>query len=380
MNFVLLQMSTATAHDISFTNNEESLDDVRVTELRPLIPPSILAEEEPATPKIAATVRAARAQAARVIKKLDDRLLVIVGPCSIHDPAAALEYGGKLKEVAERLKNDLCIIMRVYFEKPRTTIGWKGLINDPFLDESFQINKGLRIARKLLCQLNEMGVPAAVEFLDTISPQFLADLVSWGAIGARTTESQVHRELASGLSVPVGFKNGTDGGVQVALDAIKAASKPHQFLGVSKQGVSAIVRTKGNDSCHIVLRGGKNGPNYDEQSVKNAIQLARKSNLPTSLMIDCSHDNSRKNHKNQPIVSASIAEQVAAGCTDIVGVMIESHLVEGRQDLPAEGPQYLQYGKSITDACISFKDTVPVLEELARAVQARRTQLAAINA
>jgi 3-deoxy-7-phosphoheptulonate synthase len=364
-------------------NNEGLIDDVRVTELRPLIPPSILIEELPVTPQIAVTVRSARAQAARIVRRRaddhDDRLLVIVGPCSIHDPAAAVEYATKLKEVAETLKDDLCVVMRVYFEKPRTTVGWKGLINDPFLDESFQINKGLRIARGLLCQLNEIGVPAAVEFLDTISPQFVADLVSWGAIGARTTESQVHRELASGLSVPVGFKNGTDGGVQVALDAIKAASSPHQFLGVTKQGLTAIVRTRGNDACHIVLRGGKAGPNYDQESVRKTIELARKANLSSSLMIDCSHDNSRKNHANQPIVAAAVAKQVAEGCTDIIGVMIESNLVEGRQNIPEEGPQYLQYGKSITDACISFKDTVPVLESLAAAVRERRKVVAATS-
>lgn len=364
-------------------NNEGLIDDVRVTELRPLIPPSILIEELPVTPQIAVTVRSARAQAARIVRRraddCDDRLLVIVGPCSIHDPAAAVEYATKLKEVAETLKDDLCVVMRVYFEKPRTTVGWKGLINDPFLDESFQINKGLRIARGLLCQLNEMGVPAAVEFLDTISPQFVADLVSWGAIGARTTESQVHRELASGLSVPVGFKNGTDGGVQVALDAIKAASSPHQFLGVTKQGLTAIVRTRGNDACHIVLRGGKAGPNYDQESVRKTIELARKANLNSSLMIDCSHDNSRKNHANQPIVAAAVAKQVAEGCTDIIGVMLESNLVEGRQNIPEEGPQYLQYGKSITDACISFKDTVPVLESLAAAVRERRKVVATSN-
>jgi 3-deoxy-7-phosphoheptulonate synthase len=363
-------------------NNEGLIDDVRVTELRPLIPPSILIEELPVTPQIAVTVRSARAQAARIVRRraddCDDRLLVIVGPCSIHDPAAAVEYATKLKEVAEALKDDLCVVMRVYFEKPRTTVGWKGLINDPFLDESFQINKGLRIARGLLCQLNEMGVPAAVEFLDTISPQFVADLVSWGAIGARTTESQVHRELASGLSVPVGFKNGTDGGVQVALDAIKAASSPHQFLGVTKQGLTAIVRTRGNDA-HIVLRGGKAGPNNDQESVRRTIELARKANLNSSLMIDCSHDNSRKNHANQPIVAAAVAKQVADGCTDIIGVMLESNLVEGRQNIPEEGPQYLQYGKSITDACISFKDTVPVLESLAAAVRERRKVVATSN-
>jgi 3-deoxy-7-phosphoheptulonate synthase len=364
-------------------NNEGLIDDVRVTELRPLIPPSILIEELPVTPQIAVTVRSARAQAARIVRRraddCDDRFLVIVGPCSIHDPAAAVEYATKLKEVAETLKDDLCVVMRVYFEKPRTTVGWKGLINDPFLDESFQINKGLRIARGLLCQLNEMGVPAAVEFLDTISPQFVADLVSWGAIGARTTESQVHRELASGLSVPVGFKNGTDGGVQVALDAIKAASSPHQFLGVTKQGLTAIVRTRGNDACHIVLRGGKAGPNYDQESVRKTIELARKANLNSSLMIDCSHDNSRKNHANQPIAAAAVAKQVAEGCTDIIGVMLESNLVEGRQNIPEEGPQYLQYGKSITDACISFKDTVPVLESLAAAVRERRKVVATSN-
>jgi 3-deoxy-7-phosphoheptulonate synthase len=355
-----------------FKAPKNGVDDVRIAELKPLIPPQILIEELPLTYASTTTVVEARREAEAIVRKQDDRLLVIVGPCSIHDPEAALEYAQRLKELKSELQEDLCIIMRVYFEKPRTTVGWKGLINDPCLDETYQINKGLRTARGLLCKLNEMGMPAAVEFLDTISPQFIADLVSWGAIGARTTESQVHRELASGLSVPVGFKNGTDGGVQVALDAIKAASQPHQFLSVSKQGLTAIVRTLGNSSCHVILRGGKQGPNYDEKHVAQVTEQLEKAKLPTSIMIDCSHDNSRKNHINQPIVAQSIADQIAAGNNAITGVMIESFLVEGRQDLPTDGARYLQYGKSITDACLSWSQTVPVLQSLAQAVRRRR--------
>jgi len=354
------------------SDRSNGVDDLRIAGLKPLIPPSILIEELPLTEKSLHTVAKTRREAEAIVQRQDDRLLVIVGPCSIHDPVAALEYAMKLKKLQEKLQDELCIIMRVYFEKPRTTVGWKGLINDPDLDSSCQINKGLRIARSLLCKLNEMGVPAAVEFLDTISPQFIADLVSWGAIGARTTESQVHRELASGLSVPVGFKNGTDGSVQIALDAIRAASKPHQFLSVSKQGLTAIVQTLGNPSCHVILRGGQEGPNYEEKHVEQVVEQMKKVNLTASIMIDCSHDNSRKIHTNQPIVAQSIARQVAAGAWEITGVMIESFLVEGRQDIPAQGARYLQYGKSITDTCISWKQTKPILRSLAQAVRLRR--------
>jgi len=298
-------------------------------------------------------------------------LLVIVGPCSIHDPMAAKEYALKLKDAIDKYSQELAIIMRVYFEKPRTTVGWKGLINDPLLNGSYQINTGLRTGRGLLRDLNSQGVPCGVEFLDTITPQYLADLVSWGAIGARTTESQVHRELASGLSMAIGFKNGTSGDVQVALEAVKAASTPHSFLGVGKYGLSSILRTAGNSSCHVVLRGGKN-PNYDAKSVADAVECSEKLGVEPRIMIDCSHGNSQKLHTNQPIVASDVAKQVAEGNDYIIGVMIESNLVEGAQKIPEEGPQYLRYGQSITDACLSWKQTEPVLVELAEAVKQRR--------
>jgi len=299
----------------------------------------------------------------------DDRMLVVVGPCSIHDVSAALEYGQKLAVEAARLKDDLLVVMRVYFEKPRTTVGWKGLVNDPDLDGSFAINKGLRMARGLLRDLVGMGVPCATEFLDTITPQFIADLVSWGAIGARTTESQIHRELASGLSMPVGFKNGTDGNVQIAIDAIRAASHPHHFLSVTKQGVIAIVATRGNDRCHVILRGSNKGPNFDPDNVTRVAQSLGAAKQPTRLMVDASHGNSNKDHRNQPKVLHALGEQIAEGDDRVFGVMVESHLVEGRQDYK---PGSAVYGQSITDACISWADTVPVLDDLARAVRARR--------
>jgi len=284
-----------------------------------------------------------------------------------------MEYGHKLKALATELQNDLLIIMRVYFEKPRTTVGWKGLINDPDLNGSFQINKGLHIGRGLLRDLNQIGVPCGVEFLDTISPQYIADLVSWGAIGARTTESQIHRELASGLSVPIGFKNGTNGNVDVAFEGIKAAMHPHCFLGVGKWGLSAIIRTSGNDSCHIILRGGVNATNYDTESVKKASSFARDvMKIEPSIMIDCSHGNSKKIHTNQVPVSQNIAKQIAEGNRDIIGVMIESNLVEGNQKIPDEGPHYLRYVQSITDACLSWSQTEPVLRDFAKAIIQRR--------
>jgi 3-deoxy-7-phosphoheptulonate synthase len=349
-------------------------DDRRVTEVKPLISPAILSEELPLTDKIAQTVLKAREAAENIIRKKDDRLLVIIGPCSIHDPKAALEYAGKLQKIAQELKNELVVIMRVYFEKPRTTVGWKGLINDPELNGSFQINKGLHIGRGLLRDLNEMGLPCGVEFLDTISPQYIADLVSWGAIGARTTESQIHRELASGLSVPIGFKNGTNGNVDVAFEGVKTAANPHCFLGVAKLGISAIIRTSGNDCCHIILRGGTTATNYDKESVAKAAAFGREvMKLEPSIMIDCSHGNSRKIHTNQIPVSQDVAIQIAEGSRDIIGVMIESNLVEGNQKIPEEGPQYLRYGQSITDACLSWSQTEPVLRNLAKAVITRRT-------
>jgi len=297
---------------------------------------------------------------------------VVVGPCSIHDTKAGLEYGIKLNALAQELKDDLLIVMRVYFEKPRTTVGWKGLINDPFLDNSFQINKGLHLARSFLCSLNEMGLPCGVEFLDTITPQYVADLVSWGAIGARTTESQVHRELASGLSMPIGFKNGTTGNIDIAIEAVKAASAPHCFLSVGKLGLSAIVCTNGNNTCHIILRGARDDTNYDEKSVAGAREFSLSQGMDPRIMIDFSHGNSSKIYTNQPIVGENVAQQIAAGNRDIIGVMIESNLVEGNQKIPQEGIQYLVYGKSITDGCISWPQTIPLLQKLAVAVRERR--------
>lgn len=347
-------------------------DDLRIDGLRPLIPPAILMEELPLSDRASSTVIEGRAAADSIVKGTDDRLMVVVGPCSIHDVDAALEYANKLKPEADKHADDLLIVMRVYFEKPRTTIGWKGLINDPHLDNSFEINTGLRTARKLLCELADLGLPTGSEFLDTISPQYIADLISWGAIGARTTESQIHRELASGLSMPVGFKNGTDGNVKIAIDAIGAACHPHHFLSVTKHGISAIVTTKGNDACHLILRGSGAGPNYDLESIENASQALDKASVNPRLMIDCSHGNSRKDHKNQPKVAADLSKQIADGSTLISGVMIESHLVEGNQS--NNGKDKLVYGQSITDACISWETTVPILDEFAAAVRQRRQQ------
>ena len=297
-------------------------------------------------------------------------MIVIVGPCSVHDPAAAREYAGRLKGLAAELAGDLRIVMRVYFEKPRTTVGWKGLINDPRLDGSFAINDGLRLARRLLLDLAALGVPAGCEFLDPITPQFIADLVTWGAIGARTTESQVHRELASALSMPVGFKNGTDGGVQIAIDALRAVAHPHRFLGVTEQGLAGIVSTRGNPDCHVILRGGQSGTNYDAGSVGKTLDALRDAGLPARLMIDTSHGNSEKDHRRQSLVADDVAGQVAQGETGIVGIMMESFLVDGRQDL--RDPARLVYGQSITDACMGWETTVPVLRELADAVRQRR--------
>ena len=347
-------------------------DDLRIEQVKPLIPPAILMEELPVTENASNTVANARRDTEAILRGDDDRLVVVVGPCSIHDPKAAIEYGERLRGKIAELSEDLCLVMRVYFEKPRTTVGWKGLINDPNLDGSFDINNGLRVGRKLLLELTEMGLPAGSEFLDTISPQFIADLISWGAIGARTTESQIHRELSSGLSMPVGFKNGTDGTVQIAIDAIGAARHPHHFLSVTKQGISAIVATSGNDSCHVILRGGNSGPNYDAADVKAAAAQLEKAGLTHRVMVDCSHGNSSKDHARQPIVAEAVAAQVAAGSDRIFGVMLESHLVEGRQDQNPDQP--LAYGQSITDACISWDKTVEVLEKLAEAVRARRAR------
>ncbi len=345
-------------------------DDLRIEKLRPLIPPAILIEELPITDEASRVVAESRLAVRDVMDGRDDRLMVLVGPCSIHDVKAAREYGAKLAEEVKRLAPDLLIVMRVYFEKPRTTVGWKGLINDPDLDGSFAINKGLRMARALLLDLLNMGLPAGTEFLDTITPQFIADLVSWGAIGARTTESQVHRELASGLSMPVGFKNGTDGNVQIAVDAIRAASHPHHFLSVTKQGIHAIVATKGNDRCHVILRGGSSGPNYGAEDVERTAQALEAAKQPPRMMIDVSHGNSEKDHRNQTKVARAISEQIANGESRIFGVMVESHIVAGRQDY--KPGQASTFGQSITDACLGFDETVKVLDDLAEAVRARR--------
>jgi 3-deoxy-7-phosphoheptulonate synthase len=344
--------------------------DLRIEYFRPLLPPAILLEEVPITEASSATVARGREQIGRILQGEDDRLVIVVGPCSIHDADAGLDYGRRLRELAGELAADLCIVMRVYFEKPRTTVGWKGLINDPHLDGSFAINEGLRRARRLLLDLNEIGLPAGCEFLDPISPQFTADLVSWGAIGARTTESQVHRELASGLSMPVGFKNGTDGGVQVAIDAVRAAAHPHTFLGVTEQGLTAIVATRGNPDCHVILRGGQMGPNYGAASVQKVAQAMRDAGLSPRIMIDTSHGNSEKDWRRQPLVARDVGEQVAQGDPSIVGVMMESFLVEGRQNVAARSA--LTYGQSITDACLGWEATPPVLRELAAAARARR--------
>ncbi|MBL7076487.1 MAG: 3-deoxy-7-phosphoheptulonate synthase [Kiritimatiellae bacterium] len=343
-------------------------DDLRIAALNPLIPPAILMEEAPISDEGSETVASTRRAIGRCLRGEDQRLVAVVGPCSMHDPKAAVEYAGLLHEQASRLADELLIVMRVYFEKPRTSVGWKGLINDPFIDGSFKINKGLRMARGLLCELADMGLPAGCEFLDTIMPQFLADLVSWGAIGARTTESQVHRELASGMSCPVGFKNATNGNVQVAVDAIEAARHPHHFLSVTKQSVAAIVSTRGNEDCHVIMRGGEK-PNYDAQSLAAASALLEKNGLHPRLMVDCSHGNSEKDAANQPVVGTALADRIAAGDDTVFGVMIESNLVEGRQDVVAGQP--LVYGQSITDACLGWDNTVTLLETLAAAVRKR---------
>ncbi len=348
---------------------QHKTDDVRIREIKELAPPSHLFREFPASDRASEVTFEARRDIHRILTGADDRLLVVVGPCSIHDIDAAMEYAGRLKRLRESLADDLVIVMRVYFEKPRTTVGWKGLINDPLLDGSFRINEGLRIARSLLLNLNEMGIPAGTEFLDLITPQYLADLISWGAIGARTTESQVHRELASGLSCPVGFKNGTDGNLRIAVDAIRASRQPHHFLSVTKGGHSAIVATQGNEDCHVILRGGK-APNFDAASVDAAAKELAAAGLEQRIMIDFSHANSQKDPQKQISVNADVCGQISAGDQRISGVMIESHLVAGRQDLVAGCT--LTYGQSITDGCISWEQTEAALEELALAVRARR--------
>ncbi|KIV89474.1 3-deoxy-7-phosphoheptulonate synthase [Exophiala mesophila] len=351
----------------------EMSEDVRVLGYDPLIQPALLQADVPASQTSIETVSRGRRECKNIIHQRDDRLLVMVGPCSIHDPATALEYAERLKALASKLSSDLCIIMRAYLEKPRTTVGWKGLINDPDIDESYKINKGLRVSRQLYADLTNMGVPIASEMLDTVSPQFLADLISLGAIGARTTESQLHRELASGLSFPVGFKNGTDGSLSVAIDAVGAAAAKHHFMGVTKQGLAAITKTSGNEDGFVILRGGSKGTNFDPESVKAARAALKAKSQREVMMIDCSHGNSKKDHRNQPGVAQVIGDQLRQGEDAIVAVMIESNIHEGNQKTPTEGGlASLRKGVSITDACINWETTVEVLEQLADAVRVRR--------
>ncbi|KAL0058208.1 hypothetical protein AAF712_015124 [Marasmius tenuissimus] len=347
------------------------IQDRRVIGYDPLVQPALLKHETPASRESLRTIAAARYNAGKIIAGADDRMLVIVGPCSIHCPEQALEYAHLLKEQMPNWPN-LVIIMRAYFEKPRTTVGWKGLINDPNIDGTFQINTGLRKARQLLCDLTHLGVPVGSELLDTISPQYISDLISWGAIGARTTESQLHRELASGVSFPIGFKNGTDGSVSVAMDAMQSASNPHAFMGVTEQGLASIVKTRGNQDVHVILRGGTKGPNYSAEYVQDYAKTISKKRAFPSIMVDCSHGNSQKNHNNQPKVLADVCAQLAAGERHITGVMVESNINDGRQDVPESGPAGLKHGVSITDACVNFETTIEMLNQLNEAVSQRR--------
>ncbi|MCH9758646.1 MAG: 3-deoxy-7-phosphoheptulonate synthase [Proteobacteria bacterium] len=349
------------------------IDDIRILEMRDLLPPCDLQTALPVEVATAEHIVASRKAVENILYGGDDRLLVVVGPCSVHDPKAALEYADLLAAAAEKYKKRLLIIMRVYFEKPRTTIGWKGLINDPNLDGSYAINDGLHLARQLLLDLNKKGLPCATEFLDIISPQYVADLVSWGAIGARTTESQVHRELASGLSCPIGFKNGTDGNIKIAADAIRSSSQKHRFLAVNKEGRVAISATRGNKACHIILRGGNNMPNYDADSVEAAMQILAQAGLPTRVMVDCSHANSNKDYRQQPRVAAEVAAQIAGGDMRLIGVMLESNLVEGNQEISQD--KELVYGQSVTDSCINWEQTDSTLAVLADAVACRQRYL-----
>ena len=346
-------------------------DDTRIHNTRPLLPPAILMEEIPLSTKAQATVQSGRTEISQILEGKDDRLLLIAGPCSIHDTKAAIEYAQKLKKLADRYSEDLCIVMRVYFEKPRTVVGWKGLINDPDINGSFEINRGLRQGRQLLTQIAELGLPTAAEFLDTIIPQFIADAISWAAIGARTTESQIHRELASGLSMPVGFKNGTSGNVQIAIDAIRSSQQAHWFPSVTKQGVTAIFETTGNPHSHLILRGGnRTGPNYEARILQDILSDLNKHQLKPCLIVDCSHGNSEKDYTRQAAVAQNLAQQITEGQNGIAGIMLESHLVAGRQDYQVAGPN--TYGQSITDACIDLQSTEDILQELAAAVKKRR--------
>ncbi len=364
-------MHTDPDRGMPLTEDRTRVEDLRIEAVRPLISPALLHEELPETEAIARHVAAAREAIGAVLRGADDRLVVVVGPCSIHDHDLALDYARRLKPVAERLAGELVVVMRVYFEKPRTTVGWKGLINDPHLDGSFAINTGLRLARRILLDINALGLPCGVEYLDLLSPQYIADLVAWGAIGARTTESQSHRQLASGLSCPVGFKNGTDGGVKVAADAVLAARAPHAFIGMTPMGQAAVFETRGNTDCHVILRGGAR-PNYDADSIAAACALLARAGLREQVMVDCSHANSSKQHERQVEVGRELARQLVGGERRLIGVMIESHLEGGRQDLQPGVP--LRPGVSITDACIGWAQTEPLLDELAAAVRARRAR------
>jgi 3-deoxy-7-phosphoheptulonate synthase len=370
------QQNTNHSHWYSAVDKTSETDDQRIDNITVLPPPEHLIRFFPisGTPT-EALISKTRKKIRDIIHGKDDRLLVIIGPCSIHDPKAAMEYCQRLLSERDRFSGELEIVMRVYFEKPRTTVGWKGLINDPYLDESYRIEEGLRLARQVLMEINRQGMPAGSEFLDVISPQYIADLISWGAIGARTTESQVHRELASGLSAPIGFKNGTDGNIKIATDAIQAAGRPHHFLSIHKNGQVSVVETKGNKDCHVILRGGKE-PNYEAQHVKEACAELAAAKLPVSLMIDLSHANSSKKHERQIIVADDIAKQIESGSNEIFGVMVESHLNDGAQKFTPgkDDPNQLEYGKSITDACINWDDSVKVLERLATAVKKRRSK------
>jgi 3-deoxy-7-phosphoheptulonate synthase len=368
--------ATADAWYANPVDKTSDTDDERIKDITVLPPPEHLIRFFPirGTP-VETLITDTRKRIHRIMSGKDDRLLVVIGPCSIHDPSAALDYARRLKEAREKYKDTLEIVMRVYFEKPRTTVGWKGLINDPYLDESFRIDEGLRIARQLLIEINRMGLPAGSEFLDVISPQYIGDLISWGAIGARTTESQVHRELASGLSAPIGFKNGTDGNIKIATDAIQAAARGHHFLSVHKNGQVAIVQTNGNKDCHVILRGGK-APNYDAASVAAACKELEAAKLPATLMVDCSHANSSKQHEKQVVVARDIAAQVARGSHSVFGLMVESHLLAGAQKFTPGKDKAgdLEYGKSITDACIGWGDSLEVMNILSEAVKARRAR------
>jgi 3-deoxy-7-phosphoheptulonate synthase len=374
---VLMSMPGVASFDRPRKVHKPVTSNLRIAGIRPLISPAILMEQLPITAEMATLVQRSRRDASRILAGSDDRLLVVVGPCSIHDASAALEYARRLAALDAELSKDLLIILRVYFEKPRTTVGWKGLVNDPHGDGSYAVNEGLRIARGLLLDVLELGLPAGCEFLDPITPQFIADAVSWAAIGARTTESQVHRNLSSGLSMPVGFKNGTSGDVQIAVDAMQAAAWPHHFMSVTEEGLAAIVQTRGNRDTHLILRGGLSGPNYDHDSVDSALSSLRSAKLPQRLMVDASHGNSAKDYRRQPLVVEDVARQVAGGQHGIMGVMLESFLVDGRQELDWSKP--MTYGQSVTDSCMGWDMVVPVLRELASAVQTRRSVSSASN-